>query len=200
MSNQIPPTATALPTNLTPSMFQPGKVRFFWMGTNYNNYLRSIDDKVRLNTKNGNNRPSVAVGLVLNGHNYIIPLTSQHDPQWNNQLTVKIKEEETLNGVTTEKVISCLKINNMHPAIESELTYIDFEEQSDNYKRLLYKEYDYLKKNLEEVTSKATKLHSKLTSGKARHFKPYCCDFAKLEETYKQYNPLTTYPPVQVRF
>lgn len=201
MSKQNPPVAMATPTNQTPSMFQPGKVKFFWMETNYNNYLRGIDDTVRLNTKNGNNRPSVAVGLVLNGHNYIIPLTSQHDPKWNNQLTVKIKEKETVNGVITEKVISCLKINNMHPALESELTYIDFEQlQSNTYKRLLYKEYDYIKNNLHEVTSKATKLHNKITNGKAKHFAPYCCDFAKLEGTYKQYDSSITYPPVQVRF
>ncbi|MGH0567385.1 type III toxin-antitoxin system ToxN/AbiQ family toxin [Bacillus cereus] len=198
MGNQIPPTATAIPLNQTSSMFQPGKVRFFWMENNYNNYLRNIDDKVRLNTKRGKNRPSVTVGIVLNGHNYIIPLTSQHDPKWKNQLTVRIKEEETVNGVTTEKVISCLKINNMHPALESELTYIDFEKQSDDYKRLLYKEYDYIKNNLQEVTTKATVLHSKLTNGKAKHFAPYCCNFAKLENMYKQYDSSIKYPLVRI--
>lgn len=200
MSKKNPPVAAATPTNQTPSMFQPGKVKFFWMKDNYNNYLRGIDDKVRLNTKNGKNRPSIAVGLVLNGHNYIIPLTSQHDSRWKNQLTVRIKEEEIVNGIITEKVISCLKINNMHPALESELTYIDFEQQSNTYKRLLYKEYDYIKNNLHEVTSKATTLHSKLTNGKAKHFAPYCCDFAKLERTYKQYDPSITYPPVRIGF
>lgn len=196
MSSQSLPVVAATLINQTPSMFQPGKVRFFWMNTNYNNFLRGIDDRVRLNTKNGNNRPSVAVGIVLNDHNYIIPLTSQHNTKWNNQLTVKIKEVETVNGVTTEKVISCLKVNNMHPALESELTYIDFEQQSDDYKRLLYKEYDYIKNNLQEVISKATTLHSKLTNGKAKHFKPYCCDFVKLESMYRQYNPSKIYPRV----
>lgn len=182
------------------SFFKEGKVRFFWMKDNYNNYLRGIDDKVRLNTKNGRNRPSVAVGIVLNGHNYIIPLTSQHDTKWNNQLTVRIKEEVTENGGTTEKVVSCLKINNMHPALESELIYINFEQQSKKYKRLLYKEYDYIKNNLEEVTSKATTLHSKITRGKAKHFKKYCCEFAKLEKLYDQYDSSTTYPVVPTRF
>lgn len=199
MSNQQPQVAVPV-VHSTPSKFEPRKVRFFWMSSNYNNYLRGIDDRVRCNIKNGKARPSVAVGIVLNGHNYLIPLTSQNSPRWNNQLTVRIKEEVIEHGATREEVVSCLKINNMHPALESELTYIDFEEQTENYKRLLYKEYDYIKKNLGEIQSKAIALHKKIKQGKAKHFKDFCCDFTKLEANYKNYNPAISYPPIRNKF
>lgn len=205
MSNQNAPvsaaTTTTTTTNQDTTMFQPRKVRFFWMKDNYNNYLRGIEDKVRLNTKNGKGRPSVSVGIVLNGHNYIIPLTSQNNPKWNSQMTVRIKEqEEQPDGKIEEKVVSCLKINNMHPALESELIYIDFETQNKKYKRLLYKEFDYIKNNIDEVITKAETLHSKLTSGKAKHFKPHSCNFEKLESQYDKYDPSITYPVVPTRF
>lgn len=200
MSDQNPQVDETTPeVELSESLIEPGKVRFFWMNSNFNNFLRGIDDKVRVSTKFGKERPSVAVGLILNGHPYVIPLTSQNDTRWKNQVTVRIKAEEIVSDVPVETVISCLKINNMHPALESELTYIHFEDQSEDYQRLLYKEYDYIKKNLEDITRKATSLHSKITNGKAKHFVPICCDFAKLERNYTQYDPSITYPAICVQ-
>ncbi|CAN7203890.1 type III toxin-antitoxin system ToxN/AbiQ family toxin [Paenibacillus sp. LjRoot153] len=199
-ANETTVVADTTPQPVT--IFEEGKVKFFWMNTNYNNYLRGIDDRVRVSVKDGKGRPSVAVGVVLNGHNYIIPLTSQYSSKWKNQMTFKIKEQvEQENGSFTEEIISCLKINNMHPALESEITYIDFETQTEDYKRLLYKEYDYIKKNLNEVLDKANKLHQKVISGKGKDikvFKDNSCNFALLEDQYQKYDPNITYPNISM--
>ncbi|MDR6554164.1 type III toxin-antitoxin system ToxN/AbiQ family toxin [Paenibacillus qinlingensis] len=201
-ANETMVVADTTPQPVT--IFEEGKVKFFWMNTNYNNYLRGIDDRVRVSVKDGKGRPSVAVGVVLNGHNYIIPLTSQYSSKWKNQMTFKIKEQvEQENGSFTEEIISCLKINNMHPALESEIIYIDFETQTEDYKRLLYKEYDYIKKNLNEVLDKANKLHQKVISGKGKDikvFKDNSCSFALLEDQYQKYDPNITYPNISMSY
>lgn len=161
---------------------EEGKVRFFFVNEDYNTYLMGLDSKISPSKKDGKERPSVSVGIKLNGHNYIIPITSQYDSKWNNQVTFKIKDEDDNN-----KVISCLKINNMHPTLESQLTYVEFEKQGEDYKRLLYKEYDYIKKNLESIVKKAKKAHSQVVVKEQDFFKGLCVDYVKLESEYANF-------------
>ncbi|MDO3411493.1 type III toxin-antitoxin system ToxN/AbiQ family toxin [Saccharibacillus sp. CPCC 101409] len=177
------------------SVFEEGKVKFFRMSQNYNNYLRRIDHKIEMSHKEGKSRPSVSVGIMLNGINYIIPLTSQYDSNWNNQMTFKVKElQKQSDDSYKEVVISCLKINNMHPALESELEYIDFEKQTnEKYKRLLFAEYDYIKNNIEVVTKKATQVYKKVTKSKLAVFVDNSVDFSKLESEYNKYDPSLIY-------
>lgn len=179
------------------SIFEEGKVKFFWMNQNYNNYLRRIDHRIEMSPKEGKSRPSVSVGVVLNGINYIIPLTSQYDTNWNNQMTFKIKEsQKQADDSYKDVVISCLKINNMHPALESELEYIDFEDQAnEKYRRLLFAEYDYIKKNLEVVIKKAAQVYKKVTKSKLAVFVDNSVDFSKLEREYDKYDSSSTYDP-----
>lgn len=183
------------------SIFEDGKVKFFRVSQNYNNYLRSIDNTIEISHKLGRARPSVSVGIILNGINYIIPLTSQYDPSWNNQMTFKVKElQKQENGSYEEKIISCLKINNMHPALESELEYIDFEKQpNEKYRRLLYAEYDYIKSNIEVVKKKALQVYNKVTKSKLDFFVKNSVDFTRLEKEYDKYNSSDIYPSPMIK-
>lgn len=170
---------------------EDGKVKFFWINKSYNTYLHSLDNKISPSVKeNGNERPSISVGIKLNGHNYIIPITSQYNNKWSNQVTFKVKDEDDNN-----KVIACLKINNMHPVLESEITYIDFEQQSENYKRLLYKEYDYIKKNIETVIKKVNQTYNKVAVKKDQFFTDLCVDFLNLESNYADYGKVAPAKP-----
>lgn len=180
MVNQI---VTGTPT---PSRFIEGKVAFFKMSDNYNNFLRSIEPKINTNVKNGEIRPSVFIGILLNGHKYVIPLTSQNDTNWNSQVTVRIKDGQ--------RIISCLKINNMHPVSEEEMIYIEFDQQEEAYADLLKKEHRYIKDNIEDITQKVIEAHKKVYKGKNKFFVNLCCDYVKLEKQYKNYDRNITYP------
>ncbi|MGE7191740.1 type III toxin-antitoxin system ToxN/AbiQ family toxin [Lysinibacillus fusiformis] len=194
-NNQNKTVAVASTPKQNSTLFEEGKVKFFWMNENYNNFLRGIDKKVQMSHKQGKARPSISVGIVFNGHNYIIPLTSQYDSRWNNQMTLKIKEQQLQpDGQYKEVVKSCLKLNNMHPALESELTYIRFDNQTEEYKRLLYFEFDYIKKNIEDVIKKANQTYKKVTKSKLPHFVNESVNFKLLENEYTNYDPTITYP------
>lgn len=182
-------------------MLEENKPKFYWVDSNYNNYLRGIAPRLYISGKNNKNRPSVSIGIKLNGHDYVIPLTSQNDPKWSSMLTIRIKEDEiNANGKTVQKVISCLKLNSMHPALESQLTYIDFEELTDlEYQRLVYKEYDYIKQNIDTIIKKAIKVHSMATNERSTHpsvefVKKEAVDFKLLEASYTNFDPTVTYP------
>lgn len=184
-------------------MVEENKPKFYWINSNYNNYLRGIDPRVYISEKNKKGRPSVSIGIKLNGHNYVIPLTSQYDSSWNNMLTIKIKEDEiNSNGKTVQKVISCLKLNGMHPALESQLIYIEFDKLKDpDYQRLVYKEYDYIKQNIESIIKKATRVHSMGTNDQSTHatvkfVKKESVDFKLLETNYANFDPAVTYPVI----
>lgn len=184
-------------------MLEENKPKFYWIDSNYNNFLRGIDPNVCISEKSKKNRPSVSIGIKLNGHDYVIPLTSQYDSSWNNMITIKIKEDEiNQNGKTVQKVISCLKLNNMHPALESQLIYIEFDKLKDSeYQRLVYKEYDYIKQNIATIIKKATKVHSMgtnehSTNSTVKFIKKESVDFKLLEANYTNFDPTITYPKI----
>lgn len=78
-------------------------------------------------------------------------------------------------------------MNNMIPVPESEIAELDIEAQADAYKRLLYKQYEYIKANRAEILSRAAKLYEHVVLKRTPFFVKISCDIPKLVDEYKKF-------------
>lgn len=126
-------------------------MKFYYVDTKYVNFLREVDTKVLDNKDNYFQRPYVGVITSINNIDYLIPLTSPRGRFSRN----KPQYHRIMDGVN---LIAVLKFNNMIPVKRNVIHEIIFDVVSDNtYKILLQKEYFFIKRNAETISSKAKK-------------------------------------------
>ena len=148
----------------------------------YIKYLHSIDGRISVKY---NNRPFVGIITMLNGICYVVPLTSQTTDirrqegkkKRSSQITSFIKD-----GKGQE--IADLLYNNMFPVIDGVCELIEINPDKDTYE---LNEIRYIRKNREEIIKKAQKVYDKRNSQKDAFFNKTCCDYEKLESTFKAF-------------
>ena len=72
-----------------------------------------------------------------------------------------------------------IMLNNMIPVPDTEITEVQFDLSTPKGK-MMQKQYEFISINKDEILTRAQKLHSSITSGKAR-YKKISNDFSLLE-------------------
>lgn len=160
------------------------KVPFFYVHNDYIDHLRRYDSRVMYNKPEFHRRPYVGLCIEINEFDYFIPLSSAKEnkgKQTNNTFTTKIKDE---NGDT----IAYAMHQNMIPIKREYVDLMDFDDLAridPHYFRLLLKEREFIKKNIDSFINKSIKVHRK--RDKIPIYKSLCCNFSLLEDKSEEY-------------
>ncbi|BFU61228.1 type III toxin-antitoxin system ToxN/AbiQ family toxin [Avibacterium paragallinarum] len=164
--------------NLIWNMTMNDKLKLYRVTDHYLDFLRKVEPKIPENKDNGKARPFVGIILSINGVKYIAPLSSQIRKS---QSDFKVKSGDEQKAT--------IRFAYMFPIVDSALIEIDYTEEYKidfNYTALLIKEDLYINQNKERIHEIATKTYTN-TITKRFGFENFCCDFAKLEEIYREY-------------
>ena len=156
-------------------------IQIVWLNENYINFLREFDKKVRFNKNES--RPYIGVLFTVKDVEYFAPLASPKDK------FKKRKNDVDFMRIDAGK-LGYINFNNMIPVASSAVLPRKIEDiQRSDYKKLLYKQLGWLRKNEDEIIYKATKLYK---SYKNRTLRPNvyerCCNFFLLEKKMKGYS------------
>jgi len=149
---------------------------------NYLKYLHKVDYRVSVKY---NNRPYVGVILMINGIEYVIPLTSQTTAE--REKEGKKKRASVITTFirdTSGNEIADLLHNNMIPVKVGLYSSMEIDSQKDTYEA---NEIRYIRKHKDQIIHKAQKVHDdRILKHNAFLYKT-CCDFVKLEEACTNY-------------
>lgn len=81
-----------------------------------------------------------------------------------------------------------IQLNNMIPVIDSEIQLLDMNNQERRYKRMLYKQYEFIKTRTLEIQNKARELHTLVVDKKQAFYRKLSCDFKSLEQKYRDFS------------
>lgn len=169
----------------------------------YLQFLHTQDSQVFYqNVEAYSRKPYLGLLTRIASMDYCIPLTSAKPRHINwanvsngNMLVYDIVEEneigsqdiyKVLGDGTYKKIFSVLEIRKMIPVNENVCSYINFQEIEDlEYRRLLEKEYAFLKSNKHTILNKATRLYKK--QKETGIIDICCCNFEILEAAYNNY-------------
>ena len=147
-------------------------------------YIKFLRDDPRLknvfDNKEGarsHSRKYLGVALSINDYNYFIPFSSPKDSAYfvDKDGVRKIRKNiipiirmTTTDAVSGEiELKGTLKISNMIPVPQSELTPYNISEESDsNYRILVQKEYEYIRENTQLILKSSTVLYRQKTNRK----------------------------------
>ncbi|EQB6826580.1 type III toxin-antitoxin system ToxN/AbiQ family toxin [Escherichia coli] len=150
----------------------------------YISYLKTLDTRVPDNYHG--KRPYVGVLIVVDGVEYLAPLTSpkpKQEKMKDNDVTLfKLYDTSDL-----DKSMGIINLNNMIPVIESEITLLDIDSQPIDYKILLQKQIEYIRKNSEQIQARAKKLRKLVIKGYHEKAVAISCDFQLLEKNYTSF-------------
>ena len=151
-------------------------LKFYTINKDYINFLRSYPklSNVFDNKENTSNfyRKYLGVVLSINEYKYYVPLASPKNSDYivtDNGKTIRKSiipiiriAVENAQGILELK--GTLKLSNMIPVPDNMLAYYDFSTETDtNYKILMEKEYDFIKKNKKLILKNASILYKQKT-------------------------------------
>lgn len=158
-----------------------GKYRFYHISEKYIRFLYSGDKRVLHNK--GQRRPYVGIVLKVNSTDYFVPLES---PKPNHAKLRSGGPVLKLKGGN----LGIIGFNNMIPVPSSALIEFDFNDVEDEkYRMLLINQLDYCNDNREIIQHRASTTYHKAVSGNVPHYSKICCNFRKLEQMCRSYNP-----------
>ena len=148
----------------------------------YLRFMHSLDYRVSVKY---NNRPFVGVVIVVEGLNYVLPLTSQ-TTQKRKEAGKKKRSAILTTFVKTsagEEIANILH-NNMFPVKDGVYTLLAIDPTRDTYES---NEIRFIRKNAEKIIAKTIKLREKRLLANDAFLTRNCCDFKKLEEHYQEF-------------
>ena len=158
---------------------------FYEIDAEYISYLQTFEPKVPhidYSETSGHDRFMCGVVLSVNGYDYFAPISSFAVQQRTN---IIIKNEK-------DKPISSIRFSFMIPIPSDVATRKSIKsEPSAEYRRLLYLELRYCRKNTKTIYRMAKNIHSTVVNGKDPLMAKNCCDFSKLELACANYNNRT---------
>ena len=165
------------------------ELRFYTVSTAYLDHLRAVEPKVYYAQGEGyvSSKPYIGIVLEVSGHKFLAPLTSykpKQDKIKNSNVSV-FKLHERGNP---DNKLGMISLNNMIPVLESEIQEFDLESQREGYKRMLYKQYEFIKANDEEILERASKLHHQVTAVRTSFYVSISCNFSAMVDASKTYN------------
>ena len=148
----------------------------------YLKYLHGLDYRVSVKY---NNRPFVGIITMINGIKYVIPLTSQTTQE--REKEGKSKRAARITTFVRDSAgveIADLLYNNMIPITDQYYTLVSVNAEIDTYEA---NEIRFIRKNKDNITRKARKVHDDRMTKHDKFLYKTCCDFSKLEEYYEKY-------------
>lgn len=158
------------------------KLSLYKIEPDYLRFLHKIDSRISVKY---NNRPFVGIITMINGINYVLPLTSQTTEE-----RKKEGKKKRLALITTfvrdssKKEIANILHNNMFPVKDGVYTALQVNAVTDTYES---NEIRFIRKNAESIIKKAQKVYMDRTTKDYPLLNKVCCDFKKLEENYLNY-------------
>jgi len=151
-------------------------LKLYTIKTEYVDYLRA-DTKLKNVFDNKDEkghflRKYLGVILVIEGYNYYVPLSSPKDSDY---LIVEGIKTIRPNVIPIIRIISTdvngeqelkgtLKFSNMIPVPGDVITYYDISQEADgDYRILVEKEYEFIKKNRHQIVKNASILYNQKT-------------------------------------
>lgn len=156
-------------------------MKFYTVSDEYIDYLRRIDNKVYYS-----GRPFIGIVLTIESHNYIAPLTSyknkQDDLDSSSPTLFKLHERSDESNK-----LGMIQLKNMIPILESEVSLVDIELQPERYRRMLYKQYEFIRIHKDEIKRRAENIYKLVSLDNHSFFKRISCDFKLLEKEYTNF-------------
>jgi protein AbiQ len=163
-------------------------MKFYTVSDEYITYLRTIDGNVPHNYSSG--RAFIGVVLTISEHKYLAPLTSYKPKQdnYDSSSPTLFKLHERTDPLNK---LGMIQLNNMIPVLDSEISLLDIESQRLNYKRMLYKQYEFIKINAHEIQKRAEHIYMLVVIKETHFFKRISCNFKLLEDSYQLFHKET---------
>jgi len=159
------------------------KLSLYKIDADYLKYLHKIDYRISVKY---NNRPFVGIVTMINGINYVLPLTSQtteeRRKEGNNKRSAIIT---TFVKDSSDVEIANILHNNMFPVKDGVYAALQIDATVDTYES---NEIRFIRKNAESIIKKAQKVYTDRTTKYNPFLNKVCCDFKKLEANYMNYN------------
>lgn len=156
-------------------------MRFYIVSDKYLNYLSQFDHKVPgiSGETYKVSKPYIGIVLEIGPHKFLAPLTSYKEKQDRIKASDpgSFKLHERLNP---DNKLGLIALTYMIPVPDSELTLLDIEAQSQRYKAMLYKQYEFIKANRKEIMLRAAKLYNAVAVKRTPHYVHISCDFTRL--------------------
>ncbi|MBB4406391.1 type III toxin-antitoxin system ToxN/AbiQ family toxin [Agrobacterium radiobacter] len=163
-------------------------MRFYTVSDDYIAFLQKHDGRVYNNGGNGYKSKKAYIGIVLEigSHKFVAPLTSYKPAQDRIQSSAcsAFKLHERTNP---SNKLGMVALNNMIPVPDDQITELDIEAQDSKYKRLLYKQYEFIKANQTEIMGRAAKLYEHVVIKRTDFYVKISCDIPKLVDEYKNF-------------
>lgn len=165
-------------------------LKFYTVTTAYLDHLQAVEPKVYYSTGTSyiNAKPYIGIVLDVAGHKFIAPLTSykpKQDGIKSSSLSVfKLHER----GNPSNK-LGMISLNNMIPILDSEINLLDLSAQQGGYQKLLYKQFEFIKANSDEIKDRAAKLHHQVTVARTTFYVNISCNFNVMIDASKTFNP-----------
>lgn len=135
-------------------------MKFYKISDEYIDFLRQMDPTILKNTYENRKRPYVGVVFNFGIHQYFAPLSSyksKYDKVRNNTIHKVVGKNN--------RHLAVIKLNCMFPIIQTEIEYMDFEQEEAKYKSLLEEEYSAILTKQDEIREKARKLYNDVMKG-----------------------------------
>ena len=163
-------------------------LKFYTVSTAYLDHLQAVEPKVYYSKGDGyiNAKPYIGIVLDVAGHKFIAPLTSykpKQDGIKSSSLSVfKLHER----GNPSNK-LGMISLNNMIPILDSQISLLDLPAQQSSYKKLLYKQFEFIKSNSDEIKDRAAKLHHQVTVARTIFYVNISCNFNAMIDASKTF-------------
>lgn len=171
-------------------------MKLYMVTDEYINYLRKFDNRVYDNKENKRKVMRKYLGIVLkiNDLNYYIPMSSPKSNDYkSNEIRksiipiIRIISYDEIDSIPILK--GTLRISNMIPVPNSELIlYEPKNEKNKNYKILVEKELEFIRKNENMIKKYANILYKQKTNNYNVSYINNVVDFKLLEEKCKNYD------------
>lgn len=154
------------------------KLKIYSVSDRYIKFLRSdIKLKNVFDNKESNrthSRKYLGIVLQKNGYNYFIPFSSPKGTDYTMDVDgnkvirksiipiIRMTSDDSVTGLTELK--GTLKLSNMIPIPDSELTYYNINDEEDaSYRKLVEKEYAFIKSNMDTIFKNANIIYNQKT-------------------------------------
>lgn len=163
-------------------------MRFYTVSDEYVQFLQKFDAKVPNNGGVAYKGVKVYVGVLLEigNHKFLAPLSSykpQHD-RIDSSSPTAFKLHERLNP---NNKLGMIALNYMIPVLDSEIAELDIDSQNEKYKKMLQKQYEFIKTRRTEIIERAAKLYEHVVVKRSTFFVRISCDIPKLVDEHKNF-------------
>jgi len=163
-------------------------LKFYTVSTAYLDHLQAVEPKVYYSTGDGYISAKPYIGIVLDvaGHKFIAPLTS-YKPKQDGIKSSSFSVFKLHERGNPSNKLGMISLNNMIPILDAEISLLDLNAQKENYRRMLYKQFEFIKANSDEIKDRAAKLHHQVTVMRTTFYVKISCDFNAMIDASKTF-------------